>query len=282
MLAALALCIATPPHSAANRYVGQTIALYNVAQERFMRMAPSGHTQNTWFDGATCTDMDKSPERPDATLPEKWVWEQFKLVDGGNGTFAFWNAYHRRFVRMPPALGHLDVSIVSQNGHLPDAWGWERFNLVEANDEPGEFGLWHPGHERFVVMSTDADYLESSQKRILQKGGVDRVPKSWAGERFRIVVVSNPPADPASLVPAAPVDPTCPMFTPPVQAVVVSLGVTTLCAIVVAIAAVCCALQAKREAKASIAAPMQMTMVEPIAARVAGLLNEVERRDAQL
>ena len=33
MLPALAFCVATPSHSSASIYVGQTVALYNVAQE---------------------------------------------------------------------------------------------------------------------------------------------------------------------------------------------------------------------------------------------------------
>merc|ERR1712159_100742 len=71
-----------------SKLIGKSIALYNPTQKSFVRM-PTG------------TYMDKSPQRPDGTLPDNWEWEVFKVVDGGNGMIALYSTLHKRFVRMP-------------------------------------------------------------------------------------------------------------------------------------------------------------------------------------
>ncbi|CAE7217876.1 unnamed protein product, partial [Symbiodinium necroappetens] len=70
---------------------GMVVALYNTHWKRFIRMHQ--------------TYMDASAEHPPhlankAGYPAGWTWEQFTVVDGGNGNIALHSAIHNRFVSM--------------------------------------------------------------------------------------------------------------------------------------------------------------------------------------
>ena len=81
----------------------------------------------------TGVNMDKSPERPDGTLPDNWTWEVFKVMDAGDGMIALYNPTHKRFVRMPTAT-LMDKSAVT-DGTLPKDWTWEVFKIVDAAEK---------------------------------------------------------------------------------------------------------------------------------------------------
>ena len=79
----------------------------------------------------TGTNMDKSGQRPDGTLPDNWTWEVFKVVDGGNGMIALYNTVQKRFVRMPTGT-YMDKSAERPDGTLPKDWAWEMFKVVDV------------------------------------------------------------------------------------------------------------------------------------------------------
>merc|ERR1711998_750036 len=62
-------------------------------------------------------------------MPAGWTDEQFKVVDGGDGTVALWSPIYKRFVRMPDG-DKLDKSGVRNDGTLPAGWDQERFEAV--------------------------------------------------------------------------------------------------------------------------------------------------------
>lgn len=266
-----------------SEYVGSTIALYNVAEQRFMRMGP-GDKQTDAPD--TCVDMDKSRVIEDpTTMPKTWRWEMFKVVDGGNGTVGLWNTVHKRFVRMPPALGHMDVSIVVDEPKLPGEWEWERFILLPAPDAPGQFGLWHPIHERFVTMNVDVAWLESSRKRVYDV----KSTKSWPEERFRLLTVDHLAGKPERGEAAADdadeslfinvADHACPYgFTPEVYALLAALCVVTFISILTAIVAVVWACKQRRGAVAKLSAPMPVAVAPIHPSSGVALMTEAERQ----
>lgn len=288
---ALAFAVAAATNDA-SRFIGSTIALYNVAEQRFIRMSP-GDRQTRRPD--TCTDMDRSGIRADPnTMPKSWNWEKFKVVDGGNGTVGLYNIVHRRFVRMPPSLGHMDVSIVLPEPKLPDNYGWERFELVEAPDAPGEYGLWHPGHERFVTMSPDVSWLESSKKRVV----FQYTTRSWPEERFRLIKIEEPLAgvaggeetgaeeladDEPQMLNVADAERACPHgFSPQVYALLAAMFIVTLCSVIVAVVAVVCACKHRRAAVAKLSAPMPMAVAPLPPAHGVALMTESERRQTAI
>ena len=147
-----------------SKLIGKSIALYNPTQKRFVRM-PTG------------VNMDKSPERPDGTLPDNWTWEVFKVVDGGNGMIALYNTLHKRFVRMPTG-NNMDKSAERPDGTLPKDWPWEVFKVMDAGD--GMIALYNPTHKRFARMPTAT---------LMDKSAVTdgTLPKDWTWEVFKIV-----------------------------------------------------------------------------------------------
>lgn len=237
-----------------------------VRVRRAVRMAPAfadeGKLDNPMHTsaGQMCTDMTKSRVVSDPPIPS--TWERFTVVDGGtNGTVAFYSPYHRRFIRMPPALGHVDVSDVRLSPVLPDQWIWERFELIPASNRPSEVGLFSTAHARFVRMSSDAAYLESSAPVTNAA-----LPADWASERFRILLLADspPPSLPPTPPPTTPPPPsapgTCPLFSPEAVLLLCGMGVVTLAALSVAVGAVACALK-KHKAAAKLSAPVPMNMV---------------------
>ena len=101
-----------------SKLIGKSIALYNPTHKRFVRM-PTG------------TNMDKSGEKADGTLPNGWIWEKFKIVELGNGLIALYNPTHKRFVRMPDGT-NMDKSGERPDGTLPQDWAWEMFKVVDV------------------------------------------------------------------------------------------------------------------------------------------------------
>ena len=100
---------------------GPTVGLYSTVHQRFFSM----HADGNPF-------IERSPQRPDGSLPAGWAWERFRVIDGGNGQVGFWSPTHRRFIRMPNT-DRLDRSGVSSDGSLPTGWGWEQFRVVDVS-----------------------------------------------------------------------------------------------------------------------------------------------------
>jgi hypothetical protein len=99
---------------------GGTVGLYSAVHQRFISM----HAGDDAF-------IERSPQRPDGSLPVEWTWERFRVVEGGGGQVGFWSPTHQRFIRMP-STDRLDRSGISSDGALPPGWGWEQFRVVDV------------------------------------------------------------------------------------------------------------------------------------------------------
>lgn len=147
--------------------IGSLVALYSPHSRRFLRIEPSGAlTAGPVGDGAP------------TSLPWNYTQQQFRVVDGGNGTLAFENEGTDRYLRMndatmeAPALAALPASYIDQ-----------RFDVVLAGG--GTIGLYNPRWKRFV--------------RVNGGGGVDTsspqpdpsLPADWAWERLQVVQLTR-------------------------------------------------------------------------------------------
>ena len=73
----------------------------------------------------TGTGLTVSPKKEDGTLPSNWDSEVFLLVDAGYDKVAFWNPYHKCFIKMTGT--GLTVSPKKEDGTLPSNWDSEVF-----------------------------------------------------------------------------------------------------------------------------------------------------------
>ena len=131
------------------------------------------------------TNLDRSEERADGTMPAHRTLEVFKVVDGGNGLIGLWNPTNKRFVRMTTGT-HIDKSALKEDGTLPSGRPGGRFKIVYTND--GLIGLWNPQFKRFIKMTKDGTKLERS----LEQPDGD-LPSWWTWEMFKFVEVSPKP-----------------------------------------------------------------------------------------
>jgi hypothetical protein len=150
--------------------VGSTVALWNPAHKRYIRM-PDGDK------------LDKSPDDANSKnmkLPDGWNWERFEVVDAGNGEIALYNKAHNRFVRMP-AGDKLDKSPdPGKSGKLKDGWNWERFKVVDGGN--GEIALFNKAHNRYIRMPDGANLDKSPDP-----GESGALKSGWNWERFKVV-----------------------------------------------------------------------------------------------
>ena len=164
----------------ARRFLGQDVALYGCACQRFVQMRPDGTVGS--LDDAACSPGNL----------EVWrTWERFLVVDAGNGEVALHNALHNRFIRVWEGAveahgGPMDAD------KLPGGWESERFTIVDAGN--GKWALHNAHHYRFIRM-------HGAQKEVDAGGGPrdrNRLPPEadWASERF--LLVPHPLADAAA------------------------------------------------------------------------------------
>ena len=99
--------------------VGHTYAFHNAPQRRFLRMSE-------W-------DVDSSGEMDANALPTWWTWEQFLVVDAGDGRVALHNAAWNAFVQVTDQHD-VKKSWQKNANELPAEWQWERFDVVDAGD----------------------------------------------------------------------------------------------------------------------------------------------------
>ena len=96
------------------------VCLFNLHHRRFVRVM--GEDVNGG--GGVRAGPDDLPG------VESWPSERFTVVDGGNGTLAFHNAHHNRFMRL--FNGHVDARAgVKSIADFPVTWSAERFEIVK-------------------------------------------------------------------------------------------------------------------------------------------------------
>lgn len=98
-----------------------SVALFNREHNLFVQMR----------DGGTLGVLDDPSVHPSISLDSGRTWERFRIVDAGNGKFAFHNDAHNRFI------GVYGCSVGAQSGprdfdKLPSEYEWpsERFEIV--------------------------------------------------------------------------------------------------------------------------------------------------------
>ncbi|CAE7746647.1 unnamed protein product [Symbiodinium sp. CCMP2456] len=154
---------------------GSTVGLYNPAHDRWMRM-------NDQF------DMDRSDPTGGKHWQPGWFWEEFQVVDAGNGEVALHNAHWNRFVKLWHGDGiNSDVSASDPKNasDLPANWLWERFQVVPTED--GVIALHNAEHNRFLTMNTQG-IVGSPPKNPQDLPG----PTEWAWERWQVVQIAEP------------------------------------------------------------------------------------------
>jgi len=146
---------------------GMVVALYNTHWKRFIRMHQ--------------TYMDASAEHPPhlankAGYPAGWTWEQFTVVDGGNGNIALHSAIHNRFVSMRSGTALGASSPMAANA-LPTNWYWERFAVVPGGHL--EIALHNHTHNSFVTLvgTHMGGHVANAEAYI----------HGWAYQRFKVV-----------------------------------------------------------------------------------------------
>lgn len=103
-------------------------------------------------------------------------WERFKIVEARDGQIAFYNSYHKHFLKMD---GSFNV-----NGHggqvdepvLPSDWGDECFEVINVGD--GKVGLYSRKNRRFMRISRNRVDGQSADRNS------NDLPVDWVGERF--------------------------------------------------------------------------------------------------
>ena len=97
---------------------GKVIGLWNKKYKRFIKMSGSKYIQ-------------RSGKRDKGDLPKNWGKEEFRLVDGGDGTFGLYNEKEDRYIRMPLRGWRIDRSdrVRWNVTSVPSGWGWERFEF---------------------------------------------------------------------------------------------------------------------------------------------------------
>ncbi|CAE7785711.1 unnamed protein product [Symbiodinium sp. CCMP2592] len=146
---------------------GMVVALYNTHWKKFIRMHGDF--------------MDPSVEHPPhlankAGYPWGWTWEQFTVVDGGNGLIALHNAIHNRFVSMRGGTT-LGTSQPMAANALPANWDWERFAVVPGGHL--EIALHNHPHNSFVTMTAHTMQGHAANAQDYHHG--------WWLQRFKVV-----------------------------------------------------------------------------------------------
>ncbi|CAK9088390.1 Tenascin [Durusdinium trenchii] len=185
--------------------VGGTFALHNDANNRFAKMVSN--------------DMSRSPKKKAESLPDGWSserfqvvegdagrvglksikynkyvcmdhsnmknvghlknWEKFRVWDAGDGSVAFHNSNHNRFIRLGDRA--LDTSGKKNVRDLPSGWSWERFEVVQAVPGlPTGSTIALNCHKRFLQMS-------GQQQLDGRSAAVDQLADDWESVRFEVV-----------------------------------------------------------------------------------------------
>eukprot|EP00439_Symbiodinium_sp_Y106_P049218 s639_g6.t1 len=156
---------------------GNIVALWNIAHKKYMRMHHG--------------DVDVGFVHHHPThFHHGWHWEQFIVVDAGNGEIALWNWAFRRFVTMEAQPhAHLSGGVKSSEPRsmddLPDQWIYERFQVLPL--EHGVIALYNAHHNRFLRMTDQPGTagIDSSTPMTPQA-----MPAGWTWERWQVIDIS--------------------------------------------------------------------------------------------
>ena len=122
-------------------FIGESIALYNPFQRRFIQMQHHGDI------GILC-DTSVSPENL-----EPWrCWERFTIIDAGNARIALYSWTFRRFVRVLPD-GKVDgkAGVIGIDALPPESvWSAERFSMISV--ENNLYMFCNPASNRFLSL----------------------------------------------------------------------------------------------------------------------------------
>ena len=130
--------------------------------------------------------------RPDATvamsgehghdLPHGWTYEQFTVVDAGNGQLALHSVAHNRFLRMT-ADGDVKGGSNADASEFKAFMSWEKFAVIPVDPASNIFGLHSTVHNRF---------LQTVHRNVQGKeASVEQITPGCKWEQFKVVQVTD-------------------------------------------------------------------------------------------
>eukprot|EP00439_Symbiodinium_sp_Y106_P022811 s2616_g2.t2 len=154
---------------------GNMVALHNAKVRRFLNMNHQG-------------DMGCSGQADANSLPALWTWEQFIVVDAGNGTIALHSVSMNRFVKMSGS--DMTGSPLQDASPFPSSFTNEIFSVRYFPNSGGEeVALHNAKHNRFVRMTENGGWcgVDTSAQTNLQDLTLDD-----AELKFKVLKIDGP------------------------------------------------------------------------------------------
>eukprot|EP00466_Bigelowiella_natans_P006874 jgi/Bigna1/69920/fgenesh1_pg.10_\ len=150
--------------------IGSTIGLFAISVFKYLK--PRGNT------------ISLSPVASPKGIPARWKMERFKIVDAGNGLYAFWNMYNKRFLDMPQGTSQIRWTSYSPHGRFDPSFETAMFKVMPGRD--GHVGLWNHYNRRFLRVRPDNGAVDRS-------GEVkdSNLPQRWTWELIDLVYLDK-------------------------------------------------------------------------------------------
>ena len=147
---------------------GSVVALHSVGFNRFVSMR-----QDATVDGT----VEHGPD-----LPHHWTYEQFTVVDAGNGQVALHSVAHNRFLSMTDG-GIMKGSSIADASEFKASMIWEKFAVIPVDPASNIFALHSTVHNRLLqaVHGTVQGKIAS----------VEQLMPNWKWEQFKVVQVTD-------------------------------------------------------------------------------------------
>ena len=116
-------------------------------------------------------------------LPHHWTYEQFTVVDAGNGQVALHSVAHNRFLIMTDG-GIMKGSSSADASEFKASMIWEKFAVIPVDPASNIFALHSTVHNRLLLQA----HHGTVQGKI---ASVEQIMPNWYWEQFKVVQVTD-------------------------------------------------------------------------------------------